>query len=159
MLDKLHELLAQMPPVATVIISIACMLFFGFAMTRLTKLMRLPNVTAYILAGILIGPYCLDLIPSNVVQGMDFLSDIALALISFTTGEFFKVSILKKNAPAPALAEGESGAEEVLADAEEAFNGETAPAEGADAELTEPENGDAEPQTTDTEDETNGKAD
>ncbi len=103
MLDKLHELLAEMPPVATVIISIACMLFFGFAMTRLTKLMRLPNVTAYILAGILIGPYCLDLIPSNVVQGMDFLSDIALALISFTTGEFFKISILKKNGPRVAL--------------------------------------------------------
>ncbi len=103
MLDKLHELLAQMPPVATVIISIACMLFFGFTMTRLTKLLRLPNVTAYILAGILIGPYCLDLIPTNVVQGMDFLSDIALALISFTTGEFFKVSILKKNGPRVAL--------------------------------------------------------
>ena len=82
MLDKLHEMLAGMPPVASVIISIACMLFFGFAMTRLTKLIRLPNVTAYILAGILIGPYCLDLIPTNVVQGMDFLSDIALALIS-----------------------------------------------------------------------------
>lgn len=99
MLEKLHALLAQMPPVASVIISIACMLFFGFAMTRLTKLLRLPNVTAYILAGILIGPYCLDLIPTNVVAGMDFLSDIALALISFTTGEFFKVSILKKNGP------------------------------------------------------------
>lgn len=83
--------------VAVVIISIAAMLFFGFAMTRLTKKLRLPNVTAYILTGILIGPYCLNLIPETVIDGMDFLSDIALAFIAFSTGEFFKLSTLKKN--------------------------------------------------------------
>lgn len=38
------------------------MLFGGFAMTRITKRLRLPNVTAYIVAGILMGPYCLNLI-------------------------------------------------------------------------------------------------
>ncbi len=97
MLSQLHTLFNSLSPTASAIISIACMLFFGFFMTRLTKLLKLPNVTAYILAGILIGPYCLDLIPMRVVEGMDFLSDIALALIAFTTGEFFKVSILKKN--------------------------------------------------------------
>lgn len=83
--------------VATVIISIALMLFLGFFMTRLTKRLRLPNVTAYIVTGILIGPFCLDLIPSTVIGGMDFLSDIALAFIAFSTGEFFKLSTLKKN--------------------------------------------------------------
>ena len=59
-------------PVASVIISLALMLFSGFAMTRLTKLLRLPNVTAYILAGILIGPYCLSLVPQRIIDGMDF---------------------------------------------------------------------------------------
>lgn len=83
--------------VAAVIISIALMLFLGFLMTRLTKKLRLPNVTAYIVTGILIGPYCLDLIPQTVVGGMDFLSDIALAFIAFSTGEFFRLSTLKKN--------------------------------------------------------------
>lgn len=97
MLDWLHRLLANMSPVASVIISVAFMLFFGFAMTRITKRLRLPNVTAYIITGILIGPYCLDLIPTSVVEGMEFLSDIALALIAFTTGEFFRFSVLKKN--------------------------------------------------------------
>lgn len=97
MLDALHQFLDSMSPSASVIISVAFMLFFGFAMTRLTKLLKLPNVTAYILTGILIGPYCLDLIPVSVVEGMDFLSDIALALIAFSTGEFFKLSVLKKN--------------------------------------------------------------
>ncbi len=83
--------------VAAVIISIALMLFLGFLMTRLTKKLRLPNVTAYIVTGILIGPYCLDLIPQAVIGGMDFLSDIALAFIAFSTGEFFRLSTLKKN--------------------------------------------------------------
>lgn len=83
--------------VATIIIPIAVMLFCGFAMTRLTKRLRLPNVTAYIVTGILIGPFFLDLIPDSVIEGMDFLSDIALAFIAFSTGEFFTFSTLKKN--------------------------------------------------------------
>ncbi len=83
--------------VAPVIISVALMLFSGFLMTRITKLLRLPNVTAYIVAGILIGPYCLDLVPQRIIDGTDFLSDIALAFIAFSTGEFFKLSVLKKS--------------------------------------------------------------
>ncbi len=102
-MTALRELLAGAPPAAGIIISIAFMLFFGFLMTRLTKLLRLPNVTAYILAGILLGPWCLSLIPENVIEGMDFLSDIALALIAFSTGEFFKLSALKKNGPKVAV--------------------------------------------------------
>lgn len=97
MLTALHQFLDSMSPTSSVIISVAFMLFFGFAMTRLTKLIKLPNVTAYILTGILIGPFFLDLIPAAVVEGMDFLSDIALALIAFSTGEFFRLSVLKKN--------------------------------------------------------------
>ena len=75
------------------------MLFTGFLMTRLTKLLRLPNVTAYILTGILIGPVVLDLIPPRVVQGMDFLSDIALAFIAFSTGQYFRLSVMRSNGP------------------------------------------------------------
>ena len=89
----------QLPSAAATIISVSMMLFFGFAMTRLTKLLRLPNVTAYIITGILIGPYVLKLVPQDIVDGMDFLSDIALAFIAFGTGEFFKLSDFKKNGP------------------------------------------------------------
>lgn len=82
---------------ASVIISIALILFCGFAMTRLTKLLRLPNVTAYIVAGMLLGPYCLDLVPRRIIEGTDFISDIALAFIAFGVGEFFKLDTLKKS--------------------------------------------------------------
>ena len=84
-------------PVALVIISVSFMLLFGFAMTRLTKLLRLPNVTAYILTGILLGPYCLDIVPQSVIEGTDFLSDISLALVAFGTGRFFHFSVLRRN--------------------------------------------------------------
>ena len=84
-------------PVAVTIISIALMLAIGFLMTRITKLLRLPNVTAYIVGGILAGPFCLNLLPAEVVEKTSFLPDIALAFIAFSTGEFFQVSTLKKN--------------------------------------------------------------
>ena len=83
--------------VAVTIISIALMLAIGFLMTRVTKVLRLPNVTAYIVGGILAGPFCLNLVPQNVIRGTSFLPDIALAFIAFSTGEFFRVSALKKN--------------------------------------------------------------
>ena len=88
---------AQRSPVAAVIISVALMLFCGFAMTRVTKRLRLPDVTAYIVTGILLGPYCLNVIPRSVIQGTDFLSDVALAFIAFSTGEFFRFSALRRN--------------------------------------------------------------
>lgn len=82
---------------AQIIISIGLMLSLGFLMTRVTKKLKLPNVTAYIVVGILMGPFVLNLIPQNIIKKMDFLSDIALAFIAFSTGEFFKLSVLKKN--------------------------------------------------------------
>ena len=83
--------------VPVTIISIALMLAAGFLMTRITKKLRLPNVTAYIVGGILAGPFALNLIPQAIVEGTSFLPDIALAFIAFSTGEFFRLSALKKN--------------------------------------------------------------
>lgn len=90
------DLISSTPQVTQVIVSLAIMLASGFLMTRLTKLIKLPNVTGYILAGIIIGPYCFNLIPPDVVGGLDFISDIALAFIAFGIGEFFKFDKLKK---------------------------------------------------------------
>lgn len=97
MLNNFYQSLGGATSVPVVIISVALMLLVGFLFTRITKLLRLPNVTAYILAGIVTGPYCLDLIPAPVIAGTDFISDIALAFIAFGVGQFFKFSALKKN--------------------------------------------------------------
>ena len=89
---------------AAIIMSIALILFLGFLATRLTKRLKLPNVTAYIIVGILLVPIwkvipagISGIIPDNVVGGMDFLTDIALAFIAFGAGEFFKIDELKKS--------------------------------------------------------------
>ena len=90
-------LIPDQSPAAVAIISVALILACGFLMTRITKKFRLPNVTAYIVSGILMGPFCLNLIPDRVLTGTAFLPDIALAFIAFSTGEFFRLSSLKKN--------------------------------------------------------------
>ena len=77
MMDKFYEQLQAKSPVSAVILSIAIILLAGFLMTRLTKLLRLPNVTAYIVAGIIIGPFCLKAVPQDVIVGSAFISDIA----------------------------------------------------------------------------------
>ncbi len=97
MFDALYEKIGEQSS-AAVILSVAVMLLSGFLMTRLTKKLRLPNVTAYIVAGILIGPFCLDLVPKGIIDGTGFLADIALAFIAFGTGEFFRLPKLKTSA-------------------------------------------------------------
>ena len=81
---------------SSIIIALGVILICGFLMTRLTKLLKLPNVTAYIITGVLIGPAVINVIPQDFIVRTDFLSDIALAFIAFTAGEFFKISDLKK---------------------------------------------------------------
>lgn len=90
------DILSETTLVAQIIVSLAVMLSFGFIMTRFTKKLKLPNVTGYIIAGIIIGPYCLNLIPGELIGRMDFISDIALAFIAFSVGEFFKFDTLKE---------------------------------------------------------------
>ena len=73
-------------------------------LSRLAKLVHLPAVTAYLVAGILVGPYCLGLLG---VEGFGFinkadvdkyaiLSDVALGFIAFSIGNEFRLSQLKK---------------------------------------------------------------
>ena len=94
-MERLYEKLNATSPVSAVILALAIILLSGFLMTRLTKLLKLPNVTAYIVAGILIGPFCLKAVPQNVIDGSAFVSDIALAFIAFSAGEYFRISSFK----------------------------------------------------------------
>lgn len=97
MLNGLYAELYARTPAAPVIIAVAMMLFCGFLATRVTKKLRLPNVTAYILTGVILGPFCLDLIPDQIVVGSEFLSDIALAFIAFSAGQYFRLETLRRN--------------------------------------------------------------
>ena len=73
-------------------------------MSRLTKLWNLPAVTAYQVAGILIGPFCLGQLGIEgigftslaSVQSFSIISDVALGFIAFTMGNEFRLEALKK---------------------------------------------------------------
>ena len=73
-------------------------------MTRPAKKLGLPAVTAYLVAGILIGPYCLGrlgieglgFVSAESVQALGLFSDVALGFIAFAIGNEFRLSQLKK---------------------------------------------------------------
>lgn len=89
-------LLDSLSAPSRIMLSLAIMLLAGFLVTRITKKVRLPNVTGYIFAGLLIGPYVLHLIPESVFRNMGFITDIALAFIAFGVGKFFRIKVLKR---------------------------------------------------------------
>jgi Kef-type K+ transport system membrane component KefB len=68
----------------------------GLLCGRLVKQIKLPNVTGYLLAGLLLGPFVLKFIPSDVIVGLEVLSKIALSFIAFTIGCEFKLSYFKR---------------------------------------------------------------
>src|SRR5699024_3192337 len=62
-----------------------------------TKRLKLPNVSGYIISGIVIGPYVLNLIPVNTIENMAFVGDIALAFIAFDVGRFLRKVMFMKS--------------------------------------------------------------
>ena len=80
-----------------IVLSLGIILILGFLMTRLTKLLKLPSVIAYLLVGIIIGPCLINLIPGEFITRTSFISDVALVFVAFTAGEFFKFDIIKKS--------------------------------------------------------------
>ena len=85
------------------ILSIA--LLAGLLMSRVVKFLGLPAVTAYLIAGIIIGPFCLGRlgIPGlgfntlEQVTSLGIISDVAMGFIAFAIGNEFRLSQLKKN--------------------------------------------------------------
>lgn len=75
---------------------LALILFSGLILGRAVKLIRLPNVTGYLIAGLIIGPYGFRLISANMVGDLELISEMALAFIAFTIGSEFKLSYIKR---------------------------------------------------------------
>ena len=80
----------------TIILSIAIALVAGLISTRIVKLLHLPNVTGYLVIGLIIGPYCLKLLNEDTVKNLSIIVTTALGFIAFSIGGEFKISSLKK---------------------------------------------------------------
>lgn len=86
-----------------ILLALSIALFSGLILSRLAKVLQLPAVTAYLVAGILIGPYVLGrlgvkglgFISMEDVDSYSLLSDIALGFIAFSIGNEFRLSQLK----------------------------------------------------------------
>lgn len=86
------------------LLGISIALSTGLLMSRVVKPLKLPAVTGYLIAGILIGPYCLGLLgikglgftTVGEVSDLSILNDIALGFIAFAIGDEFRLSQLKK---------------------------------------------------------------
>ncbi len=68
----------------------------GLLMTRVMKKINLPNVTGYLIAGLLVGPYCLNIFSAENLEGFSILTNAALGFIAFSIGGEFKLSSLKQ---------------------------------------------------------------
>ena len=85
------------------LLSVSIALLFGLLMTRVFKPLKLPSVTAYLIAGVIIGPYCLGRLgiaglgfaSSEAVSALGLISEVALGFIAFSIGSEFRLEDLK----------------------------------------------------------------
>ena len=88
----------------TELLSLSVAMFAGLLMTRPLSRFHLPDVTAYLIAGVLIGPCCLGLlhIPGlgfgsfEELEGLKLISNVALGFIAFSIGNEFRLSQLRE---------------------------------------------------------------
>ena len=92
-----------MSSTASILLSLSVALLAGLLLSRLAKLIQLPAVTAYLVAGVLIGPFLLGAleipglgITHEQLEGFGIIADVALGFIAFSMGNEFRLAALKK---------------------------------------------------------------
>ncbi|MBE5742693.1 MAG: sodium:proton antiporter [Clostridiales bacterium] len=86
-----------------ILLSLSVALFGGLMLSRLAKLVQLPAVTAYLVTGVLIGPWCLGALgvkglgftSGEEIESLSIISNVALGFIAFSIGNEFRLSQLK----------------------------------------------------------------
>lgn len=71
-------------------------MIIGLLMTRVMKKINLPNVTGYLIAGLIAGPYCLKIFEAGELDNMTVITNAALGFIAFSIGGEFKLESLKQ---------------------------------------------------------------
>ena len=86
-----------------ILLALSLSLLLGLLLTRIVKKLGLPAVTAYLIAGIILGPFCLGalgvrglgFISLEEVEGFSIVCDLALGFIAFSIGNEFRLSQLR----------------------------------------------------------------
>lgn len=82
---------------------VGLLLCIGLGGSKIIRRFRLPAVTGYLVAGLLVGPYVTKIIPFQVVESLGFLSTVALGFIAFSIGGEFKMSYFKRVGVTPVV--------------------------------------------------------
>ena len=82
---------------------LALMIFAGMFCGRMAKHLRLPNVTGYLVAGLLIGPSVLGLLSGDFLEATSVISTVALGFIAFSIGNEFKLSYFREVGVSPVV--------------------------------------------------------
>lgn len=80
----------------TILFDIAIVMITGLVFGRIVKHLKMPNVTGYLIAGLLLGPCVLGIIPADMVSNFSVASDMALGFIAFSIGGQFKISYFRQ---------------------------------------------------------------
>ena len=75
---------------------VAILLFSGLIFARIFSKIHFPEVTGFLIAGIIIGPSVLGIISEEGVKNLEIISSVALSFIAFSIGAEMKISVLKK---------------------------------------------------------------
>ena len=81
------------------ILSVGLILMAALVAGHLAQLVRVPEVTGYLLVGVVIGPAALDLISHGNIAALGFLGDVALGLILFNIGAIFEAGTFRRVGP------------------------------------------------------------
>ncbi|MBQ7612424.1 MAG: cation:proton antiporter [Spirochaetaceae bacterium] len=80
----------------SMIFYLGLVLLAGIFVAKVLRYLHFPNVTGYLIAGVIIGPSVLNLIPETAVSSLSFVSEVALGFIAFSIGGVFRLHDLKK---------------------------------------------------------------
>ena len=86
-----------------ILLYISLILFGGLLVGRFVKLFNLPNVTGYLIAGLILGPSLANFIPAEMVRNFSLVSDMTLGFIAFSIGSEFKFSYFKEVGTTPVI--------------------------------------------------------
>lgn len=79
-----------------ILLALALAIGVGLLFSRFAKLVHLPNVTGFLIGGLVVGPSVLGLIPQESADSLEIITEIALGFIAYSIGAEFKLNYIRK---------------------------------------------------------------
>ena len=79
-----------------IVFSLGIILLLGLAAAKLVHRIKIPSITGYLLLGIIIGPYALNLVSQGILKSSGLISNIVLGFVAFSIGQNFLISTFRR---------------------------------------------------------------